>query len=54
MKSYFVICNCKSLYQDAVYGDNKRVATPKLMKNPKDERRDVVCTVCGKIHHVAS
>lgn len=42
-----VTCNCKSEFQDKIYGPNKRVAN-------NTSKESAICTVCGKEHKGAA
>lgn len=44
-RTVIIRCNCKSEYQDKVYGNNKRVAN---VKGDKADSTKYRCTVCGK------
>lgn len=37
-------CNCKSEFQDSIYGKGKRLFN---MKDPRKNKDEATCTVCG-------
>jgi hypothetical protein len=46
-----VLCNCKSPFQDRVYGAKVRVATPVDKSRRDGLLTQAMCTVCGAIHN---
>lgn len=48
MGTTLVLCECRSDYQDARYGNGKRLAN--LGMGGKTVKPAATCTVCGKKH----
>jgi len=52
-RTAIVVCDCRSEYQDSVYGKQHRFANP-VNRMQKDGVYAVRCTVCGKVHNLGS
>ena len=48
MGTVMVACNCKSDFQDAVYGKGNRIANSSAAKDKAQRKHG--CTVCGRMH----